>query len=335
MKLLVIGGTSFFGKDIVELALDAGHQVTLFSRGNQRPGFWNRVEHIAGDRTDSVDFGQKLALRQFDVVIDNIAFNGEQVASALSLFRGNIGRYLMTSSAAVYINAGPFDEPLTEADTDLAPPPASRLEKESRARYAAGKMAAERTVMGQADVPWTILRPPYVAGPEDPNGICQFYFQRLLDGGPLIVRDGGYHPLHAVYRRDLAQSFLLAAGSDKAANQVYNIAQEKSFRLVDWIKLGAVCLGVPPHLVNIPAEVLREADFDYGEPVTSQLKVLNTAKARADLGLQSTPVAAWTATTANWYLAVRDEATTAGYDQRQKEVAFARRYLEAVGRLSS
>lgn len=93
MKILVIGGTSFFGKDIVELALDAGHQVAVFSRGNQRPDFWERVDHISGDRTDKIDFAKKLANQQFDAVIDNIAFNREHVVNALNVFQGNIGRF--------------------------------------------------------------------------------------------------------------------------------------------------------------------------------------------------------------------------------------------------
>ncbi len=46
MKILMIGGTSFFGKEIVELALDAGHEVTIFSRGNARPDFWDRELHL-------------------------------------------------------------------------------------------------------------------------------------------------------------------------------------------------------------------------------------------------------------------------------------------------
>ena len=113
MKILMIGGTSFFGKEIVELALEAGHEVTIFSRGNARPDFWDRVAHINGDRNDSADFATKLAGKQFDVVIDNIAFNGEHVATTLAALRGNIGRYILTSTTAVYIGAGPFDQPLT------------------------------------------------------------------------------------------------------------------------------------------------------------------------------------------------------------------------------
>lgn len=58
MNLLIIGGTAYFGTDIVELALKAGHTVTICSRGNARPPFWDRVSHIAVDRTDAHAFSK-------------------------------------------------------------------------------------------------------------------------------------------------------------------------------------------------------------------------------------------------------------------------------------
>ena len=51
MDILIIGGTAFFGRDIVDLTLAAGHNVTVFSRGRQRSAFWDRIEHIAGNAT--------------------------------------------------------------------------------------------------------------------------------------------------------------------------------------------------------------------------------------------------------------------------------------------
>lgn len=72
MNLLIIGGTAYFGTDIVELALKAGHTVTICSRGNARPPFWDRVSHIAVDRTDAHAFSKALRGKSFDAVIDNI-----------------------------------------------------------------------------------------------------------------------------------------------------------------------------------------------------------------------------------------------------------------------
>ena len=158
MKMLVLGGTSFFGKDIVELALDAGHKVTVFSRGNQRPDFWNRVDHIIGDRTNKIDFAKKLANKLFDAVIDNIAYNREHVVNAIDVFQGNIGRYLLTSSIAVYFGMGPFDQPVGEADgSDFELNASSQVVSAPRPTppwvidYANGKIESENAVIRERE----------------------------------------------------------------------------------------------------------------------------------------------------------------------------------------
>ena len=73
MKILVIGGTRDFGKITVRKLLERGDNVTVYSRGNVKPEFWNDVDHIAGDRTDHVEFIKSLKNKKYDVVIDNVA----------------------------------------------------------------------------------------------------------------------------------------------------------------------------------------------------------------------------------------------------------------------
>src|SRR3989338_4252726 len=75
MKILIIGGTEFFGRILVIKLLAAGHEVTLLTRGNQKLSeFWHKVSHIQCDRTDYSYFQKKLSHPTFDVVIDNVVF---------------------------------------------------------------------------------------------------------------------------------------------------------------------------------------------------------------------------------------------------------------------
>ena len=342
MKILVIGGTSFFGKDIVELALDAGHQVTIFSRGNQRPDFWDQVDHLAGDRTDRTDFAKKLANKEFDAVIDNIAFNREHVESALQVFQGNIGRYILTTSVAVYIGIGPFDQPVREGDANFELPKNPRFVSSLRPTppglvdYSTGKIEAEQAVVEQEKVPYTIIRPPNVIGPEDPTGRMQFYFQRLLDGKPLILTNGGVQSIQPVFSRDLAHSYLLALGSSIAVNQIYTIAQTNTSRLIEWVELAAKCLEVQPNLIHIPADVIQKANFEYAEHVSyTATMTFDISKAVTDLGFQPTPIESWTARTAQWYQETTHEADSPGYSDREKEIEFAEKYLEKIALLNS
>ncbi len=340
MKILMIGGTSFFGKGIVELALEAGHEVTIFSRGNARPAFWDRVEHINGDRNDTADFSAKLAGKQFDAVIDNIAFNGEHVTTTLAALRGNVGRYILTSTTAVYISAGPFDQPLTEADARYelpANPQLASFPKPTPAGmigYATGKRAAEKALIEQQQVAYTIIRPHIVVGPGDNSGRLQFFCQRLQDGKPLIMTNGGVQSLQFIYSRDLAQSYLLALNSERAMNQAYTLAGDKTCRLVEWVELLAQHLGVQPNLISIPGEVIENAPFQYAENwVMKGTLTFDVSKAMQELGFQPSPIEAWTKVCAQWYREAEHAADSPGYADRAQEVELVNRYQNLVADL--
>ena len=329
MNLLIIGGTSFFGKDIVELALEAGHKVNICSRGNTRPDFWGRIHHIPVDRNDHQAFVSALADKHFDVVIDNIAYTGDDVESALEVFKGKVDRYLLTTSNVVYMGSGPFNIPLSEDDVDLDAAIALSSTNSTQPQlleYAKGKVAAEKTLLAQRELPFTILRPPNVQGPEEKTQRGQFYMQRLLDGNPLILTNGGSQPYQPVYRRDLARAFMLAMESTNAVNEVYNIAQSESIPLLHWVRLLAQYLGVPMNTIGIAGEELAKADFQYAEPFATGATATirqNTAKARTQLGFEPTPITTWTARTVEWYKQTSHGHDSPGYTDRGKEVAFA------------
>ena len=118
-----ISGPGYMGKTGVQLRLDRGDRVTIFSRGSSRPDWWEQVSHIQGDRDDRPDFMAKLKGKKFDAVFDSQAYRKEDVESAVETFRGNIGRYLLVSTGSVYLegtvdfsNRCPYDE----SDVDWA-----------------------------------------------------------------------------------------------------------------------------------------------------------------------------------------------------------------------
>ncbi len=291
-------------KDIVELTLEAGDHVTVVSRGNARHDFWDQIEHVACDRTETGALAAKLGGRTFDVVIDNIASNSVDVMSTLNILKGKIGHYILTSTVAIYIGARPFRMPLTEDDAiyalddQPAMPSFPQPTPDGTVSYASGKIAAEKAVIDQTDVPYTIIRPPNVVGPEDPTGRRQFYIQRLMDGLPLILTNGGVQSMQPVYRRDLAKAYMQAVDSDIARNRIYRPAQERTCRLVDWLHLVAEQLGREPKFVGISADTLKGAGFEYAEDWSYiGTLTLDTSRAQADLGFTTTPVSKWTAET--------------------------------------
>lgn len=338
MDILMIGGTAFFGRDIVELALEAGHRITIFSRGNQKPSFWTQIIHIAGDRHSRADVTTKFKGMKFDVVVDNIAYDGTDVRNALEVFEGKIGRYVLTSTAGVYIGMGCFDMPFSE-DTKIEvksprftshPTPAN----DEFINYVTGKLEAEKVLAEQDKVPYTIVRPSSIAGSNDPSGRFQFYFRRLLDGYPLILTNGGVHIHNLAYRRDVARGYLAAMSSKKAVNQIYNFAQDEMFRVLDWISLAADLLGVKANIVSISAESLQQSGFNYSEPWSfTGNSILNVSRAQTDLGYQSTPVETWMTEITQWYREKGEWKNSHEERERQKEIAFIQKYRRLIAQL--
>ena len=104
MKILVIGGTRYMGRIMVQNLLDQGDEVTIFSRGNTQPEWWDQVGHIQGDRNDHDGFNAKLKGAPFDAVVDTQAYRWEDVESAIGTFEGSVGRYLFVSTGSVYLD---------------------------------------------------------------------------------------------------------------------------------------------------------------------------------------------------------------------------------------
>lgn len=336
MKVLVLGGTSFFGAEIVKGLLSDEHDVAVFTRGNKQPGWFEQVEHIQGDRHVEEDFQGQLRGRSFDVVIDNIAYQARDVEDVLDTLGESMGRYILTSTGAVYRYVPERTMPVSEEEVDYEWQPPDYDPDDRGWAYAAGKLAAEKALLQKAPVPYTIIRPPVVLGPGDPTLRGYFYLQRLLDGQPLILRDGGRNSFRMVYSLDLARAYLLAIEKPAAENRVYNVTQEEVITTREFVEAAAEALGVEPALVNIPAGVLQDWEVSYADPYGGLTNFIPAVRrARRELGYSSTPYRRWVETTALWYRDRYHGEDAPGYSERGRETAFAARYREAVDPLIS
>ena len=349
MNTLIIGGTRFFGKLIVRKLLARGDKVTIYSRGNVKPDFWDDVDHIQGDRTEYDDFVRKLRDKTFDVVVDNQAYRVEDARAVVEALQGRAGKYLFASTISIYGGLGhalqsrPADQkptrldqfvdldarfPLREEDADLSD--LGWDYDEELNPYAQGKRHIERYLLETTDFPWVSLRIPPVLGPEDPSLRFWWYVQRVLDGREIILRDGGSAVFRNGFSDDIAQAFLDAADSPRAVNQIYNICQREFVTLRRFVEVIAERTGVELNVVSVPGDVCdnlgglpwREWSFDpFSRPPAYAMSV---EKARRDFGMHSTPMSEWVGRTVDWYSAHHDGADSAFYDRRDDEVRFAR-----------
>lgn len=94
MNILVIGGTRFFGKRLVQLLLKANHQVTILSRGQTADDFGDEVKRLIADRANAAEMKTALEGKSFDAVVDQVCMNGDQARIAVQLFKDKTDYYI-------------------------------------------------------------------------------------------------------------------------------------------------------------------------------------------------------------------------------------------------
>ncbi len=217
MNLLILGGTQFVGRHITEAALQRGHAVTLFNRGQTNADLFPQVEKIHGDRSQPEDL-HALAGRQWDATLDVNGYFPRQVRQMLAALDGRGGHYTYISSISVYAD---FSQPMDE-DSPLAELADPDTEEVTNETYSGLKAACERALPENA----TILRPSYVVGPHDHTDRFTYWPLRVQRGGRMLAPPPD-EVITLVDARDLA-AFTLHLTEQKQAG-VYNVTQSVTF----------------------------------------------------------------------------------------------------------
>ncbi|KKO52065.1 NAD-dependent epimerase/dehydratase family protein [Paenibacillus sp. DMB20] len=182
-KILVLGGTRFFGKRLVEDLIASGEEVTILTRGRSADHFGNQVQRITVDRKDSDAFKQAVYETDYDVVYDNICYTPEEAAYAARLFAGHAGHYVLTSTLSVYDFA---DHPLREEDFDPYRYPVLTNDN-GEYSYKEGKRQAEAVLFNRHDLNVVAVRFPIVLGIDDYTKRLWFHVEHALKGEPIGV----------------------------------------------------------------------------------------------------------------------------------------------------
>ncbi len=337
MKILVIGGTRFFGYFIARRLLEDGHELTLFNRGRTPDDFGSAVRRIHGDRTDARDFSRKLRGEEFDAAVDMIAYTGADSRSAVETLSGKVGRFIHISTGSVYIVTRDFPCPLREEDfeREVLPRPAGNAEWWL---YGYNKRLCEeelREAGAKRGFPYTIYRIPIVFGERDYTLRAYSYFLRLEDGRPLILPDGGLNVFTHIYQDDVARTVAVNLLNPAAVGQAYNVAQPEILTLRAFVHEAARVIGREPEIIDAPWDVLTAAGLGTGfSPLSTRRPfVLVTDKARRDLNFSATPFPVWLAKTVRWFREEYRGAPPENYLGRRLEVEFVERYRAAVASL--
>jgi 2'-hydroxyisoflavone reductase len=190
VKLLVLGGTRFLGRHVVDAALARGHHVTVFTRGKNAVPWGPHVAALVGDRDPAIARGIKALERgSFDAVVDTSGYVPRVVRASAALLAPRVARYLFVSSVSVYADAS---RPGLDESAQVAAL-ADASTEEILTHYGALKAACETAVTQCLGARATHVRPGLIVGPFDATDRFGYWVARFLH--PALL---GARPAHAV-----------------------------------------------------------------------------------------------------------------------------------------
>lgn len=251
-KVLVLGGTRFFGRKLVELLIAAGHDVTIVTRGQLENPFKGNVKHIMVDRRNESAFRQAVEGLNFDIVYDNICYSPNEAKAFCDIFNGRIKKLVFTSTLSTYEMDG-----LAKSESDFDPYNYEiRMGNVEDFTYGEGKRQAEAVFFKYAHFPVVAVRFPIVMGLDDYTKRLHFHIERVAKGEPI-----GFVNTDAEMSFILAEeaaSFLQWAGLNDVEGP-FNATAHGSIALKDLMVLVEEATGNRAKIVLVGNDDIRSS----------------------------------------------------------------------------
>ena len=198
MKILLIGGTRFLGRHLVNSARSRGHIVTLFNRGQTNPNLFMQVDKIHGDREKDLD----QLTGHWDAVIDTCGYFPRIVRMSAEALKDKAAHYVFISSISVYSDFSKIG--IKESD------PVGKIENETMEEitgesYGPLKALCEKAVQDVFGIRSLIVRPGLIVGPHDPTDRFTYWPVRIAHGGEVLAPDRPDVLTQVIDVRDLAK----------------------------------------------------------------------------------------------------------------------------------
>lgn len=299
MKLLILGGTVFLGRHLVEAALSRGHEVTLFNRGQRNPDLFPQLEKLRGNRDGDLS---ALEGRRWDAVIDPSGYVPRVVSASARLLSEAVDHYTFISSISVY--ADPSIPRLDESGA-LATME-DETNEEIMKHYGALKALCERAA--EAAMPGRVLnvRPGLIVGPHDPSDRFTYWPTRIAQGGEVLAPGAKEKPVQVIDGRDLADWIIKMVEARKTG--IYNATgPDQPYTMEQVLEECRQVTEADAQLTWVPDEVVVEQQVQpwMGLPLwipgnsSAGLMNVDVSRAMAD-GLAIRPLAQTIADTLEW-----------------------------------
>ena len=339
MKLLLLGGTQFLGRHVVDAALARGHDVTLFTRGRRAlpDDVRHGVKALTGDRDPRIAPGlDALHEGTWDAVVDLSGYLPRVVQASAELLASRVSRYLFVSSISVYAK---LDRPGLDEDAPLAELETADSEDIPK-HYGALKAACEAAVTRVFGARATHVRPGLIVGPHDPTDRFAYWPARFVH--PTLLGDRGMQAvvpapperaLQFIDARDLA-TFMLDLLDRDVAGAFNATSPSGKWTFGDLIATCRRASSSPPEVLWVPDRTLLDFHVDpwtglplwipASDPDHAGFDSVATLRAQAQ-GLTLRPLDETVRDTADW-LATRDNAGAwkkVLSDGRERQIASA------------
>ena len=199
MKILIIGGTVFLGRHLVDAALAGGHELTLFNRGQHNPDLYPEIEKRRGDRTSDLS---ALEGRTWDAVIDTCGYVPRVVRMSVDLLADAVQHYTFVSTLSVFPD---LSTPGLDESAPVRTLEDETTEEITGETYGPLKALCEKVVLEAMPDRSLIIRPGLIVGPFDPSDRFTYWPYRVARGGEVMAPGSPDRTIQFIDARDLAE----------------------------------------------------------------------------------------------------------------------------------
>jgi nucleoside-diphosphate-sugar epimerase len=302
VRVIVLGGTRFIGRAIVDELAAAGHELLIVHRGNLEPADMPPVQHLHAERTDLPAHRKALAAFKPDAAIDCRALTRADAEIVLEALPSNV-RLVVISSIDVYRAFGALNQDL---ETDPVPLDETSAVRPTRNPYRdlmPGMEHYDKLDVEDVYLPrgGTSVRLPMVYGEHDYQLREEFILRRVRAGRHRIPFGSGSWLACRGYVRDIAHAVHLVLKTPAAAGEVLNLCEDRTYSMRMWSRMILDAAGSKAELVRVVDDLLPEDLKPTGS--MSQHIVVSAQKARSMLGWTSSDPAGSLHATVQWHLA--------------------------------
>jgi 2'-hydroxyisoflavone reductase len=313
MRLLILGGTRFVGRHLVEAARAGGHDVTILHRGRSGRSLWPDVHEILADRDG--DLPDALGDATWDAVVDTSGYVPRVVRASLDALRDRADRYGFVSTISVYAS---FERPRQDETAPLTELRDPTTEEVTGDTYGGLKVLCEHEVRSVYGDDALIVRPGYVVGPHDYTDRFTYWVERIARGGRVASPPPPEAPAQFIDARDLG-AWIVSAVENEPRGTFNAVGPDEPLTFEGWFERTRDAIGSDAEFVWVPEERIRALGLEDKMPLWSSQQdpdarfVMDVDASRAlAAGLSYRPLEATVVDTLRWFRSERDGDLTAG-----------------------